>query len=79
VRSCSHCGKPIDAGQLVVLNGFPYHAKGCFAAGLRQRVLKPKDVAIALDPSMQPLVAYEAGKETAARLRARRPRKKRAK
>jgi hypothetical protein len=58
---CTACGTEIPEDQRVGLNGFEYHADPCFAAGLRGTTLKPRDIVVALAPTMPPMVAYKAG------------------
>ncbi len=59
---CSNCGLPIDEGKWVKLDGFPLHVEACFAAALRPKAQRLAELAIELAQTMQPEVAYSAGK-----------------
>jgi hypothetical protein len=62
-----HCLRPINPGELVTLNDQPFHAETpCFAEGLRALTFKLDELRVMFSPTVPPMVAYRAGRQTSA-------------
>lgn len=69
---CTNCGLPVDTDKAVRLNNELLHVETCFAAGLRRVSTLARDLLVQLSPTMDPMVAYRAGKQFTATIVAER-------
>lgn len=69
---CANCGLPVDTDKAVRLNEQLLHVETCFAAGLRRVASLVADLTVQLSPTMDPMVAYRAGKQFTATIVAER-------
>lgn len=59
---CTNCGLVVPSDQVVRLNGDVLHPEACFASALRRLAHTAVEPLVKLNRTMQPMVAYKAGK-----------------
>jgi hypothetical protein len=69
---CGNCGLPVETEKAVRLDGQLLHVETCFAAGLRAVAHTVAELDVMLAPTMEPMVAYRAGKTFVATIVAER-------